>query len=105
MGRVRALGEVMAVLDAVGGEASVRATHELLPDLSRAVTTVADEHSMGAGIAAVEQLDSRVADVARLAAAGKLTFNIYERLPLTEAARAFEISQGGHVRGKIVLIH
>ncbi|XAS68742.1 NADP-dependent oxidoreductase [Micrococcaceae bacterium Sec5.7] len=102
--RVRALGEVTAVLDAVGGEASVTATQELLPDLSRAVTTVADEHSMGAGIAAVQQLDTRVADVAGMAADGKLTFNIYERLPLTEAARAFEISQGGHVRGKIVLI-
>ncbi|WP_426998015.1 zinc-binding dehydrogenase [Pseudarthrobacter sp. N5] len=46
----------------------------------------------------------RVADVARTAADGKLTFGIYERLPLTEAARALEISQGGHVRGKIVLI-
>ncbi|MER7537337.1 NADP-dependent oxidoreductase [Streptomyces sp. NPDC097704] len=41
---------------------------------------------------------------ARLAAEGALTVRLAESLPLKEAARAQELSESGHVRGKIVLI-
>lgn len=102
--RVRALGTITASIDVVGGEPSVAATRELLPDASRAVTAVSDEHSETAGIAAVVSAENRVAATAALAADGKLTFAIQERIPLADAARALEISYAGHVRGKLILV-
>ncbi|MFE1500362.1 zinc-binding dehydrogenase, partial [Streptomyces albidoflavus] len=41
---------------------------------------------------------------ARAAAAGTLAVRLADTLPLKEAARAQELSQSGHVRGKLVLI-
>jgi D-arabinose 1-dehydrogenase-like Zn-dependent alcohol dehydrogenase len=38
-----------------------------------------------------------------LAAAGKLTFELTS-IPLEQASRALDLSRGGHVRGKLVLI-
>jgi NADPH:quinone reductase-like Zn-dependent oxidoreductase len=102
--RVRVLGGVTAVVDAVGGEQSTAATAELLADPARAVTTVPSPQSKAAGIAVVRHAEERVAEAARLAADGKLRFAIAERLPLAEAARALEISRAGHVGGKIILI-
>lgn len=102
--RVRSLGSITAVVDTVGGEDTTAATAELLGGHGIAVTTVPGKESQAAGIAAVRQLEGRVAEVARLAAGGKLRFNIAERLPLVDAARALGISRAGHVRGKIVLI-
>lgn len=102
--RVRALGAITASIDAVGGESSVGATRELLPDLSRAVTAVSDEHSAAAGIAAVVSAENRLAAAVALAAEGSLTFMIQERIPLAEAARALELSYDGHVRGKLILV-
>lgn len=39
-----------------------------------------------------------------LANAGRYRISIDERMPLAEAARAWEISRAGHVRGKIILV-
>lgn len=106
--RVRAAAEeagaVTAVLDAVGTVESVAATLELLPDRSRAVVTVPSKHSQEAGIAAVQQEEGRIMDVATLAAEGLITFTIAHRLPLVEAADALELSRSGHGHGKIVLL-
>jgi len=102
--RVRSLGSITAVVDTFGGEETTAATVELLGGHGTAVTTVPGKESNAAGIAPVRLLDGRVADAARLAADGKLRFNIQERIPLTEAARALGLSRGGHVRGKLVLI-
>ena len=102
--RVRSLGSITAVVDTVGGEESTAATVALLGGHGTAVTTVPGKVSNAAGIAPLRLLDGRVAEAARLAADGKLRFNIRERLPLTDAARALGISRAGHVRGKIVLI-
>jgi NADPH:quinone reductase-like Zn-dependent oxidoreductase len=106
--RVRALAEdagtVTAVLDTVGSEDSLAATAALLQGAGRAVTTVPGEQSSAAGLAAVQQLDGRVAEVGTLAAEGQLTFTIAHRMPLIEAADALEISRGGHGRGKILLL-
>ncbi|GHB70929.1 oxidoreductase [Streptomyces cirratus] len=44
-----------------------------------------------------------LAFLAELADAGKLTVNVAHALPLDEAARAWELSATGRVRGKIVL--
>ncbi|MFE0640190.1 NADP-dependent oxidoreductase [Streptomyces sp. NPDC058877] len=45
-----------------------------------------------------------LAEQARLAVEGVLAVRLAEVLPLKEAARAQELSESGHVRGKIVLI-
>ncbi|MEV7134396.1 NADP-dependent oxidoreductase [Arthrobacter sp. NPDC093128] len=102
--RVRSLGSITAVVDTLGGEETTAATVELLGGHGTAVTTVSGKESNAAGIAPVRLLDGRAADAARLAADGKLRFDIQERIPLTEAARALGLSRGGHVRGKLVLI-
>ena len=86
-------GAVTAVLDAVGTEESVAATVELLPDRGRAVITAPGKHSQEAGIAAVQQQEGRIMDVATLAAEGLITFTIAHRLPLVEAAEALELSR------------
>jgi NADPH:quinone reductase-like Zn-dependent oxidoreductase len=91
-------------VDTLGGEETTAATVELLGGHGTAVTTVSGKESNAAGIAPVRLLDGRAADAARLAADGKLRFDIQERIPLTEAARALDLSRGGHVRGKLVLI-
>ena len=97
-------GTVTAVLDAVGTEESVAATLELLPDRGRAVITAPGKQSKEAGIAAVQQQEGRIMDVATLAAEGLITFTIAHRLPLVEAAEALELSRSGHGHGKIVLL-
>lgn len=102
--RVRALGTITASVDAVGGEATVAATKELLSDLGRAVTAVTDENSTAAGIASVVKREDAVTATAKLAADGALRFEIQERIPLAEAARALETSYGKHVRGKLILV-
>jgi NADPH:quinone reductase-like Zn-dependent oxidoreductase len=106
--RVRALGRVDAVFDAHGGAECVAATVALLDDLTRATTVVQDEHSAAAGIApvpsAADGLGPIVAAVADLAVRGVLRFDIQERIPLAEAARALELSITGHVRGKLILV-
>ncbi|HEY3573326.1 MAG TPA: NADP-dependent oxidoreductase [Arthrobacter sp.] len=106
--RVRALagdaGTVTAVLDTVGSEDSLAATAELLRGAGRAVTTVPGAQASAAGLAAVKQLEGRVAEVGTLAAEGQITFTVSHRMPLIEAADALEISRGGHGRGKIVLL-
>ncbi|HEX7308719.1 NADP-dependent oxidoreductase [Lentzea sp.] len=108
VGAVTALGGVDAVFDAHGGADCVAATQALLPDLTRATTAAADEHSAAAGIAhvgaAMDQIGRIVAALAELAGQGVLRFPVQERIPLAEAARAFDLSRAGHVRGKLVLV-
>jgi NADPH:quinone reductase-like Zn-dependent oxidoreductase len=101
--RVRALGSITAVVDTIGGEETTAVTVELLGGHGNAVTTVPGIESNAAGIAPVRLLDGRTTEAARLAADGKLRFDI-QRIPLTEAARALGLSRGGHIRGKLVLI-
>lgn len=97
-------GTVTAVLDTVGTEDSLAATAELLQGTGRAVTTVPGEQSAAAGLAAVKQLEGRVAEVGTLAAEGQITFTISHRMPLIEAADALGICRTGHGRGKIMLL-
>ncbi|UNZ20833.1 NADP-dependent oxidoreductase [Streptomyces sp. 891-h] len=46
---------------------------------------------------------SDLTELARLADEGKLTVRVAETFPLTRLADAFELSQSGHVHGKIVV--
>ncbi len=45
----------------------------------------------------------QLARIAELVAAGDVRVEIAEVLPLTEVARAHELNEAGHTRGKIVL--
>lgn len=81
-------GDVTAVLDAAGTGESVAATLELLADRNRAVTTVPGKQSQDAGIAAVQQHEARIMEVASLAAEGLITFTIAHRLPLMRSNSA-----------------
>jgi NADPH:quinone reductase-like Zn-dependent oxidoreductase len=102
--RVRAIGTVTASIDAFGGAGSIAATTALLADLSRSVTAVSDEASQRAGIPALIHPDDQLARVVELAAEGAFTIEVSERFALADARQALELSQGHHVRGKIVLI-
>ena len=46
----------------------------------------------------------QLAHVAELVASGEVRVEIAETLPLADAARAHELSESGHTRGKIILI-
>ncbi|WP_396230021.1 zinc-binding dehydrogenase, partial [Frankia sp. CpI1-P] len=48
--------------------------------------------------------EDRLAAVVKLAEQGVVRFEIQDRFPLAEAAKAFELSLTGHVRGKIILV-
>jgi len=45
----------------------------------------------------------QLARIADLVSSGEVRVEIAEVLPLTEVARAHELSEAGHVRGKLVL--
>ncbi|MER5201905.1 NADP-dependent oxidoreductase [Streptomyces sp. NPDC002825] len=68
--------------------------------------TDAEEHGIVfSGVAGEpEAVRAGLTAQARLAAEGALAVRLAQTLPLKEAARAQELSESGHVRGKIVLI-
>ncbi|AXB42776.1 NADP-dependent oxidoreductase [Amycolatopsis albispora] len=103
--RVKALAPegVDVVLDFVGGGA-VRASVEVHRDRSRLVS-IADGDVVGLGGQAlwVRPDSAGLAELGRLADEGKLAVHVEHELPLAEAARAWELSQAGRTRGKIVL--
>lgn len=103
------VSEVNVALDTVGG----KTTAALLPALREGgilVTIAGDPHEEAAreqGKRAqgfvmspqAEQLERIAAQVA----ASEIHVEIAETIPLAEVARAHELSEGGHVRGKLVL--
>jgi enoyl reductase len=105
--RVRALapGGVDAVLDAIGGEA-IDASLELCGDRDRIGTTVDQEAADRLGIRRLrgERSAERLAALAQLAADGALRLPIQQTFPLERAAEAHRVLEGGHVRGKLVLM-
>ncbi|MEV6282032.1 NADP-dependent oxidoreductase [Kribbella sp. NPDC051770] len=107
--RVRAVAPVVdAVFDAAGF-GGLEDSIELRGTTER-IVTIAD---MGAGELGVEisvsgaQTDAVKTGLARqlqLAADGKLAVRVAETFPLAEAAKAQEISESGHAKGKLVLL-
>ena len=101
--------DVDVAFDTVGGDA----TAQLVPTLREGgiIVTIASappvEEAAARGARAellvaqanTEQLER----IAELVAAGDVRVEIAETLPLSEVARAHELSESGHVRGKIVL--
>lgn len=101
--RISALGSITASSDTTGSQASVAATVQLPPDLTRAITSAADANSHAAGIAVVGTTPDRVTAAAALAEQGIVKFVIQDRIPLAGAGEAWKISKAGHVRGKLIL--
>ncbi|RZQ65795.1 NADP-dependent oxidoreductase [Amycolatopsis suaedae] len=102
--RVRALADgVDVVLDFVGGGA-VHASAGLHRDASRLVS-IADGDAAGLGghVLWARPDAAGLTELARLADEGALTVHVDHALPLAEAGRAWQLSQEGRTRGKIVL--
>jgi NADPH:quinone reductase-like Zn-dependent oxidoreductase len=107
-GRVRdaAGGRVDAVFD-VAGKTPVRELVSLVSEPSQ-VLSIANFAAGQAGARVTGgDADSRsmeaVAEVAELLAQNKLVIKV-QTFPFERAAEAYRISQGGHVRGKLVLV-
>ncbi|MFG2141216.1 NADP-dependent oxidoreductase [Streptomyces sp. NPDC048650] len=73
------------------------------------IVTIADvnaaEHGVpfSAGGTPPERVREVLAEQARLAVEGRLTVPVVRTFPLADAARAQELSEAGHVRGKLVI--
>jgi NADPH:quinone reductase-like Zn-dependent oxidoreductase len=91
---------VDVVLDTIGGETQAR-SRELLKEEGRLVSIAQPPQD---GLYVFVRPDSeQLAELAELADEGRLAVHLSEVVPLEEAARAHELSETGHVRGKLVL--
>jgi NADPH:quinone reductase-like Zn-dependent oxidoreductase len=102
--RVREIATPSAIYDAAGGEENVAASTQLVSDLSRVVSAVPDAFAAAAQIPIVVHRADELSAVVLLAEQGVVQLPIAERFSLREAVRALQLSQEGHVRGKIVLL-
>lgn len=100
---------VDVALDVVGGETLARAV-EAVRDEGRIVSIAqppTDERFRRRGIQPayvfVRPDGEELGELAELAESGQLAVHLHEVLPLEEAARAHELLEQGHVRGKLVL--
>jgi NADPH:quinone reductase-like Zn-dependent oxidoreductase len=107
------VGEVVSgadvALDTVGGEV----TDSLLPALREGgvIVTIASappeeaarERGVRAELLVASPNPEQLARIAGLVANGDVRVEIAETMPLADAKRAHELSEGGHVRGKLVL--
>ncbi|MEU6643231.1 NADP-dependent oxidoreductase [Saccharomonospora sp. NPDC046836] len=103
--RVRELAPdgVDAALDFIGGDAvdiSLALVH--LPDRMASITS-AEVRDKGGHYVWVRPDATGLAELAKLADAGKLSVHVARALPLAQAAEAWRLSAAGHTRGKIVL--
>jgi len=103
-------GGVDAVMDVVSGAASIGHVAQALRTGGRLLSTVyAIDPAQFAerGITAVNVVRPQGAEMlrrlSRMVEAGELRVPVQETLPLEDAARAQEMLQHGHVRGKLVL--
>ena len=101
--------EVDVVFDLIGGETQERSWQVLkkggilVATLGISSPETAKEYgARGEGLL-VQPDPDRLQQIASLIDAGKVKPVVTEVLPLAQAARAHELSQTGHVRGKIVL--
>lgn len=102
--RVRAIAPegVDVVVDFVGGV--LETTLAVLKDGGRHGSVTDASVEQAGGISAWVRPDAAdLQALSDLADAGKLTVPVAEVFPLEDAAKAFELSQGGHVRGKIAV--
>jgi NADPH:quinone reductase-like Zn-dependent oxidoreductase len=103
-----AVSGVDVAFDAVGGELtqSLLATVKqggVLVTIASAAPEAAGERGVRAELLIMSPSSEQLAHNAELVAAGEIHAEIAHVLPLEEAPRAHELSESGHVRGKIVL--
>ena len=97
------------VLDTIGGETQERSWSVLKKggNLVSLVQPPSEEKAKELGVRAVfvgvQANGEQLAEIAKIIDSGKLAPVIDRILPLSEAGRAHELSQSGHIRGKIVL--
>ncbi|MGW7432871.1 NADP-dependent oxidoreductase [Streptomyces sp. NPDC054861] len=100
---------VDAVFDAAGHD-TLSLSIELMGGETGRIVTIAAQDAEEHGIvfsgvtAPPEQVRTWLTRHARLATEGRLSVRLAQTLPLKEAARAQELSESGHVRGKLVLV-
>ncbi|MFI0712475.1 NADP-dependent oxidoreductase [Streptomyces inhibens] len=108
--RVRAAAPqgVDAVFDAAGQDA-LPVSIALRGGTTDRIVTIADPHAADHGVpfssggTPSEQVRAGLAAHARLAVEGRLTIPVVETFSLADAAKAQELSEAGHVRGKLVI--
>src|SRR3954469_17405537 len=104
--RVRELGGADIAVDTAGAGA-IPALVEITGSPDR-VITIADYSAPQYGVRVTGGQDGRYAqalvEAAKLWEDGKLSLPVAQAFPFAEAAEAHRLSEGGHVRGKLVLI-
>ena len=105
----KAVHDVDVVMDTIGGDTQQR-SWQVLKKGGVLVTTLrisspeaARDHGVRGEEVLVHPDAAQLTHIAGLIDAGELKPSVAAVLPLAEAARAHELSQTGHVRGKIVL--
>ena len=104
-----AVREVDVVLDTIGGDTQRQSWQVLkkggilVATLGISTPEAAREHQVRGEGVMVHPDSAQLAEIAALIDAGQMKPVITTVLPLAEAARAHELSQTGHTRGKIVL--
>jgi len=104
-----AVHDVDVVFDTIGGEVQQRSWRVLKKSgilvsiVSPPSPDEAGKYSVHAGYLFVQPNSPQLAEIAKLVDVGKVRAFIETVLPLSEARKAQELSQTGHVRGKIVL--
>ncbi len=98
-----------AVMDYAGGDVGARSWGVLkkggilVSITTRQDEAVANEHGVRTGYVFVQPSGTQLESIAKMIDEGKLAVLVSKVLPLSSAAEAHTESQGGHVRGKIVL--
>jgi len=97
------------VVDAIGGEtqakslSAIRSGGTLISIASPVDEKAAAAQGVRAAFAGTNPSGELLGKLAAIIDAGKLKTLIAETFPLKDAAKALELSRGGHVRGKIIL--
>ena len=100
---------VDVVLDTVGGDTQDRSWKVLKRDgilvsiVSPPSAKTAEEHGVRQAFVMSEANSAQLAEISKLVVAEKLKAIVETILPLSDATRGQELSERGHVRGKIVL--
>ena len=101
--------DIDAVFDTIGGDVETRSWSVLKPGgvlasiVAQKLTPPKDAPPGVRGVTNSSLPDSKLREIAGLVDAGTLKLTVSQTLPLAEARKAQELSQSGHVRGKIVL--
>ena len=104
------VSDVDLVLDTIGGETQERSWSVLKPGgmLVSIVQPPSEETAAARNVRAVFMISKprgdQLARIAELVVRGHVKVGVEKTLPLAEAREAHILSQGGHTRGKIVLL-